>query len=72
MPFTKKMIQQLQKPSLKAFAFNGEPSPEEITLLDEYFWDFPNKESFTRRDRAIFSPTKSDKNIRYEFSHEFA
>ena len=50
MPFTKKMIQQLQKPSLKAFAFNGEPSPEEITLLDEYFWDFPNATKRVLRD----------------------
>jgi len=50
MPFTDKMKQQIKKGSLKVFAFNCDPSPEELKLLDEYFWDFPNATKRVLRD----------------------
>ena len=50
MPFTEKMREQLQKPSLKAFAFKGEPTTEEIKILGDNFWDFSNATKRVLRD----------------------
>ena len=66
MPFTEKMILQLQKPSLKAFAFKGEPTAEEIIILGDNFWDFPNATKRVLRDgTALYLVQREKKSPLY-------
>ena len=53
MPFTDKMIDQIKKPTLKAFAFKGDPSMQEIKILGNNFWDFPNATKRVLRDGTV-------------------